>query len=125
VEKRIPYKVIIENEKKKWQEWNSENIKRLVDKKDNTQLWKGIRNLIQSKGRGYEIDPGRVREYFWRLLGGERMELGVHHVEGILGNAVVEELDRKIEREEINLFLRKAKNGKAVGKDGYPMEFWK
>jgi hypothetical protein len=37
----------------------------------------------------------------------------------------VEELDRKIEREEIYLFLRKAKNGKAVGKDGYPMEFWK
>jgi hypothetical protein len=53
------------------------------------------------------------------------MELGVHHVEGILGDAVVEELDRKIEREEINLFLRKAKNGKAVGKGGYPMEFWK
>jgi hypothetical protein len=50
---------------------------------------------------------------------------GVHHVEGILGNAVVEELDRKIEREEINLFLSKAKNGKAVGKDDCPMEFWK
>jgi hypothetical protein len=66
-----------------------------------------------------------VREYFWRLLGGEGMELGVHHVEGILGNAVVEKLDKKIEREEINLFLRKVKNGKAVGKDGYPMEFWK
>jgi hypothetical protein len=32
-----------------------------------------------------------------------------------LGDAMVEELDRKIEREEINLFLRKAKNGKAVG----------
>jgi hypothetical protein len=37
-----------------------------------------------------------VREYFWRLLGGEEMELGVNHVEGILGDAVVEELDRKI-----------------------------
>jgi hypothetical protein len=61
-----------------------------------------------------------VREYFWRLLGGEEMELGAHHVEGILENAVVEELDRKIERKEINLFLRKA-----VGKNGYPMEFWK
>jgi hypothetical protein len=54
-------------------------------------LWRGIRNLIQTKGRGYEIDPGRVREYFQRLLGGEEMELGVHHVEGILENAVVEE----------------------------------
>jgi hypothetical protein len=67
---------------------------------------------------GYEIDPGRVRENFWRLLHREEMELGVHHVEGILGDAVVEELDRKIEREEINLFLRKT-----VGKDDYPMEF--
>jgi hypothetical protein len=25
----------------------------------------------------------------------------------------------------MNLFFRKTKNGKAVGKDGYPMEFWK
>jgi hypothetical protein len=95
VEKRIQYKVITENEKKKWQELNTENIKSLVDKKDNTQLWRRIRNLIQTKGRGYEIDPGRVREYFWRLLGGEEMELGVNHVEEILGNAGVEELDRK------------------------------
>jgi hypothetical protein len=45
-------------------------------------------------------------------------------VEGILGDEVVEELDRKIEREE-NLFLRKAKTGKYAGNDGYPMEFWK
>jgi hypothetical protein len=73
VEKRIQYEVIIEIEKKKWQEWNSVNIKRLVDKKDNTQIWRGIRNLTQTKGRGYETDPGRVREYFWRLLGGEEM----------------------------------------------------
>jgi hypothetical protein len=64
VQKRIQYKVITENKKKKWQEWNTENIKRLVDKKDNTQLRRGIRNLIQSKGRRYEIDPGRAREYF-------------------------------------------------------------
>jgi hypothetical protein len=55
-----------------------------------------------------------------RLLSGKELELGVHYVEGILGNAVVGELDRKIEREEINLILRKA-----VGKDGYSMEFWK
>jgi hypothetical protein len=53
------------------------------------------------------------------------MELGVHHVEGILGIAVVAKLDRKIEREEINLFLRKVKNGKAVEKDGYSVDFWK
>jgi serine/threonine protein phosphatase PrpC len=69
-----------------------------------------------------------MREYFWRLLGGEEMELdglGGTPCGGILGNAVVEELDRKIEREEINLFLTKTKNGKDVGKDGYPMEFWK
>jgi hypothetical protein len=81
--------------------------------------------LTQTKGRGYEIDPGRVREYFWRLLGGEEMELRVLRVEGILGNTVVKEPHSKIEREEIDLFLRKAKNGKAVGKDGYTMEFWK
>jgi hypothetical protein len=67
VEKRVQYKVIIVNEKKKWQERNTENIKRLVDKKDNTQLWRGIRNLTHTKGRGYEIDPVRGRQYFWRL----------------------------------------------------------
>jgi hypothetical protein len=39
-------------------------MKRQVDKKDNTQIWRGIRNLTQTKRRGYEIDPGRVREYF-------------------------------------------------------------
>jgi hypothetical protein len=55
VEKRIQYKVKIENEKKKWQEWNSVNIKRLVHKKDNTQVWRGIRNLTQTKGRGERI----------------------------------------------------------------------
>jgi hypothetical protein len=27
--------------------------------------------------------------------------------------------------EEIHNYLRKAKNGKAVGTDGYPNEFWK
>jgi hypothetical protein len=27
--------------------------------------------------------------------------------------------------EEIHNYLRKAKNGRAVGSDGYPMEFWK
>jgi hypothetical protein len=27
--------------------------------------------------------------------------------------------------EEIHSCLRKAKNGKAVGSDGYPVEFWK
>jgi hypothetical protein len=36
-----------------------------------------------------------------------------------------EELDREIEIEEMHRYLRKAKNGKAVGIDGYPMEFWK
>jgi hypothetical protein len=35
----------------------------------------------------------------------------------------VEELDRKIGWEEINLFLRKNKNGQAVGKDGCPTLF--
>jgi hypothetical protein len=36
-----------------------------------------------------------------------------------------EELDREIEMEDIHIYLRKAKNGKAVGIDGYPVEFWK
>jgi hypothetical protein len=30
-----------------------------------------------------------------------------------------------IEIEEIHKYLKKAKNGKVVGIDGYPMEFWK
>jgi hypothetical protein len=34
-----------------------------------------------------------------------------------------EELNSKIE--EIHSYLKKAKNGKAVGVDGYHMEFWK
>jgi hypothetical protein len=57
----------------------------MVDKKDNTQIWRGIMNLTQSKGRGYEIDPGRVREYFWRLLCREEMELGGTPCGGDLG----------------------------------------
>jgi hypothetical protein len=36
-----------------------------------------------------------------------------------------EELHRKIDLEEIISYVKKAKNGKAVGVDGYPMEFWK
>jgi hypothetical protein len=60
-----------------------------------------------------------VREYFCRLLGGEEMDLGVYHVKGILGNVVTGKLSGK------NLiFFRKATNGKVVGRDGYPMEFW-
>jgi hypothetical protein len=35
------------------------------------------------------------------------------------------ELHREIEIEEIHKYLRKAKNGKAIGIDGYPMEFRK
>jgi hypothetical protein len=37
----------IQNEMKKWQEWNMENIKRLVDRKGNAQLCRGITNIIQ------------------------------------------------------------------------------
>jgi hypothetical protein len=33
-------------------------------------------------------------------------------------------LDREIEIEEIHKYLKKAKNGKAVAINGYPMEFW-
>jgi hypothetical protein len=36
-----------------------------------------------------------------------------------------EELDREIDLEEIHSYLKKAKNGKAVGVDDYPMAFWK
>jgi hypothetical protein len=36
-----------------------------------------------------------------------------------------EELDREIDLGEIHSYLKKAKNGKAVDVDGYPMEFWK
>jgi hypothetical protein len=44
--------------------------------------------------------------------GGGRM--GVHHMEGISENVFVDELDRYIEREEINLILRKSRNKNAV-----------
>jgi hypothetical protein len=50
VEKRIQYKVIIKNEKKKWQEWNSVNMNRLVDKKDNTQIWNKEPDTNKGKG---------------------------------------------------------------------------
>jgi hypothetical protein len=36
-----------------------------------------------------------------------------------------EELDGEIELEGMHKYLKKAKNGKAVGIDGYPKEFWK
>jgi hypothetical protein len=77
-----------------------ENINKLEDKIDNITVT-GIRNMIQSKNKIYEIHSGRVREYCSRLLGGEETELGVRHVQGIPTNVTVEELQGKIMREEI------------------------
>jgi hypothetical protein len=79
VEKRIQYKVIIENEKKMAR---MEFCKYKETGRQERQYTNMERNKEPdtTKGRGYEIDPGRVREYFWRLLGGEEMELGVHHI---------------------------------------------
>jgi hypothetical protein len=73
------------------------------------------------------VNPLRAREYFkgllckgvgeWRL----RKENDVFRPE----RRWEEELDWEIEKEEIHKYLRKAKNGKAVGIEGYPMDFWK
>jgi hypothetical protein len=73
------------------------------------------------------VDPLRAREYFKGLLGKGVGEWRLRKEKDVLRpeRRWEEELDREIEMEEIQNYLRKAKNGKAIGTDGYPMEFWK
>jgi hypothetical protein len=69
----------------------------------------------------------KAREYFKGLLGKGVGEWGLRKDKDIFRpeRTWEEELDREIDMEEIHNYLRKAKNGKAVESDGYPMEFWK
>jgi hypothetical protein len=48
VERKRQYKEIMKKEKKKWQDRNADNIKRLLRKKDAQQLWGGIRMMTQA-----------------------------------------------------------------------------
>jgi hypothetical protein len=122
VERKRQYKEIMEKEKKKWQDWNAGNIKRLLRKKDAQQLWGGIRMMIQVWKQRERVDPLRAREYFKGLLGKGVGEWGLRKEKDVFRPERMweEELDREIEMEEIHNYLRKA-----VGINGYPMEFWK
>jgi hypothetical protein len=73
------------------------------------------------------VDPLRAREYLKGIFGKGVGEWRLRKEKDILRpvRRWKEELDREIEKEEIKNYLRKAKNRKAVGTDGYPMEFWK
>jgi hypothetical protein len=72
-----------------------------------TQLWK----------QRERVDPLRAREYFHGLLGKGVGEWGLRKDKDIFRTERrwEEELDIEIEMEEIHNYLRKAKNGKAVG----------
>jgi hypothetical protein len=57
VERKTQYKEIMEIEKKKWQDRNADNIKRLLRKKDTQQLWSGIRMMTQVWKQRERVDP--------------------------------------------------------------------
>jgi hypothetical protein len=127
VERKRQYEEIMEKKKKEWQDRNADNIKRLRRKKDAQQLWGGIRMMTQVRKKREGLDPLRAREYFKGLLGKGVGEWGLRKESYVLRpeRSWEEELDRETEIDEIHKYLRKAKNGKAVGTDRYPMEFWK
>jgi hypothetical protein len=60
VERKRQYKEIKEIEKKKWQDKNADNIKRLLRKKDTQQLWSGIRMMTQVWKQRERVDPLRL-----------------------------------------------------------------
>jgi hypothetical protein len=117
----------MEKEKKKWQDRNADNIKRLLRKKDAQQLWGAIRMMTQVWKQRERVDPLRAREYFKGLLGKGVGEWSLRKEKDVIRpeRRWKEELDLEIEMEGIQNYVRKAKNGKAVGTDGHPMEFWK
>jgi hypothetical protein len=55
--------------RKKWQDRNADNIKRLLRKKDAQQLWGGMMMMTKVWKRKERVDPLRAREYFKGLLG--------------------------------------------------------
>jgi hypothetical protein len=80
-----------------------------------------------SKKANEGVDPVKARDYFKGLLGMGSSEWGLTSENNVPRpeKRREEELVREIDLEEIHSYLKKAKNGKAVGVDGYPMEFWK
>jgi hypothetical protein len=74
-----------------------------------------------------EVDPVKEKGYFKGVLGTGSTEWGLTSENTVPRpeKRCEEELDREIDLEEIHSYLKKAKNGKAVGVDGYPMELWK
>jgi hypothetical protein len=120
VERKRQYKEIMEKEK--WHDMNADNIKRLLRKKDAQQLWSRIRMITQVWKQREGLDPLRTREYFKGLLGKGVGEWGLRKEKDVLRleRRWEESLDREIEMAEIHRYLRKA-----VGTDGYLMEFSK
>jgi hypothetical protein len=123
VEAKKLYKETMETERKVWQDKNADNTKRLLKENDTQQLWNGIRRLTKVKKQTKEVDPVKAREYFKGLLGTGNSEWGLTSENNVPRpeKRWKEELDREIDLEEIHSYLKKAKNGKAVGVDGYPM----
>jgi hypothetical protein len=82
---------------------------------------------VKKKKQMKEVDPVKGREYFKGLLGTGSTEWRLTSENNVPRpeKRWEKELDRDINLEEICNYLKKAKNGKAVGVDGYPVEFWK
>jgi hypothetical protein len=117
----------MESERKVWQDKNADNIKRLLKENHAQQLWNGIRRLKEVKKKTKEVEPKKEREYFKGLLGTGSSEWRLPSENNVPRpeKRWEEELDRETELGKIHSYLKKAKNGKAVGVDGYPIEFWK
>jgi hypothetical protein len=127
VERKRQYKKIMDKEKIEWQDRNVDNIKRLLRKKDTQQLCSGIMIMTQVRKQRDGVDPVKAREYFMGLLGEWVKEWGLSKENDLPRpeRRWEEELNREIKVEEIHKYLKKAKNGKGVGIDGYAMEIWK
>jgi hypothetical protein len=93
----IPGDIHFHTEKKKWQDRNADNIKRLLRKKDTQQLWSGIRMMTQVWTQRERVDPLRAREYFQGLLGKGVGEWGLRKDKDIFRpeRRWEEELDRQ------------------------------
>jgi hypothetical protein len=98
-------------------------MKRLLKENDTQQLWNGMRRLAEVKKQRKEVDPVKARDHFKGLLGMGSSEWGLTSENNV--PRPEKRREEEIDLEEIHSYLKKAKNGKAVGVDGYPMEFWK
>jgi hypothetical protein len=61
VERKRQYKEIMDKESKEWQDRNSNNIIRLLKKKDTSKLWGGTRMMTQVSKQRRNIDPLRAK----------------------------------------------------------------